>query len=364
MAAFARTARAALFVGDYPRAAADAARGCRVARAHGRLALVTQLSLVNAQAALWCGRLHEAAAAAAESRRSAADTGQSAWATLARVQEALVEGLRGDYPAAAAQVRRAQELPELGLDHYALAGWQRDLGLAALALGEHERALEHLRRIAEPGDPAYHFGLQYAVVGDLAEAASGAGRLPEVREQIEKLLRHGTGATTGLAIAARHARVLLAPDDQAEAELGAALAADLSAWPLARARLLLALGTWLRRRRQPVAAREPLRAARELFDSLGFRGWSARARRELEAVGEASGESRPATWTTLTPQEWQIAQLAAGGLTNREIGEQLLISRRTVGSHLYHLFPKLGVTARSQLAGALRAAEQDAAERW
>jgi hypothetical protein len=74
-----------------------------------------------------------AAAAAAESRRSAADTGQSAWATLARVQEALVEGLRGDYPAAAAQVRRAQEQPELGLDHYALAGWQRDLGLAALA---------------------------------------------------------------------------------------------------------------------------------------------------------------------------------------------------------------------------------------
>jgi DNA-binding CsgD family transcriptional regulator len=352
----AQVARAALFVGDYPQAARRAAAGCRAARGQGRLSLVTQLALVNAQAAMWCGNLDEAAAAAAESRWSAADTGQSAWATLARVQEALVEGLRGDYPAAAALVRRAQQQPELRMDHYALAGWQRDLGLAALALGDHERALEHLRRVVEPGDPAYHFGLRYAVVGDLAEAARGAGRLPEVRDLIEQLLRDMAASTPGLSIAARHARLMLAPDGHAEAELSAALAADLSAWPLARARLLLAHGAWLRRRRRPVAAREPLRAARELFDALGIVGWGARARAELEATGEPSEESRPAAWSTLTPQEWQIAQLAAAGLTNSEIGEQLLISRRTVGSHLYHLFPKLGVTARSQLADALSAA--------
>jgi DNA-binding CsgD family transcriptional regulator len=354
----AQMARAALFVGDYPQAGRHAAAGCRVARGQGRLSLVTQLALVNAQAALWCGNLDEAAAAAAESRRSAADTGQTAWATLARVQEALVEGLRGDYPAAAAQVRRAAGHPELPLDHHAMAAWQRDLGLAALALGEHQRAFEHLRRITEPGDPAYHFGLRYAAVGDLAEAARGAGRVPEVRDLIERLLRDMDGSTPGLSIAARHARLMLSPDGHAEAELSAALTADLSAWPLARARLLLAQGAWLRRRRRPVAAREPLRAARELFDTLGIAGWSASARRELAATGEASLESRPATWSTLTPQEWQIAQLAAAGMTNSEIGEQLLISRRTVGSHLYHLFPKLGVTARSQLANALGAAEQ------
>jgi DNA-binding CsgD family transcriptional regulator len=244
-----------------------------------------------------------------------------------------------------------------------MAGWQRDLGLAALALGEHELALEHLRRVVEPGDPAYHFGLRYAAVGDLAEAARGAGRLPDVRDLIEELLRDMSGSTPGLSIAARHARLILAPDGRAEAELSVALAADLSRWPLARARLLLAHGAWLRRRRRPVAAREPLRAARELFDTLGIVGWSARARAELEAAGEASQESRPAAWSTLTPQEWQIAQLAAAGLTNSEIGEQLLISRRTVGSHLYHLFPKLGVTARSQLADALSAAEPTAGHR-
>jgi DNA-binding CsgD family transcriptional regulator len=359
----AQAARAALFVGDYPQAAGRAAAGCRAARGQGRLSLVTQLALVNAQAAMWCGNLDEAAAAAAESRWSAADTGQSAWATLARVQEALIEGLRGGCPAAAELVRRAQEQPELRLDHYALAGWQRDLGLAALALGDHERALEHLRRVVEPGDPACHFGLRYAVVGDLAEAARGAGRLPEVRDLIDQLLRDMAPSTPGLSIAARHARLMLAPDGHAEAEFSAALAADLSAWPLARARLLLAHGAWLRRRRRPVAAREPLRAARELFDALGIAGWSARARAELEATGEASEESRPAAWSTLTPQEWQIAQLAAAGLTNSEIGEQLLISRRTVGSHLYHLFPKLGVTARSQLADALSAAEPTAGHR-
>jgi DNA-binding NarL/FixJ family response regulator len=112
-----------------------------------------------------------------------------------------------------------------------------------------------------------------------------------------------------------------------------------------------------------VAAREPLRAARDLFDTLGTVGWGARARAELAAAGEASEECRPAAWSTLTPQEWQIAQLAAAGLTNSEIGEQLLISRRTVGSHLYHLFPKLGVTARSQLADALSAAEPAAGHR-
>jgi len=58
-------------------------------------------------------------------------------------------------------------------------------------------------------------------------------------------------------------------------------------------------------------------------------------------------------WSTLTPQERQIATMAAAGLTNRQIGQQLFLSHRTVGSHLYHLFPKLGVTTRSKLAEAL-----------
>ena len=62
----------------------------------------------------------------------------------------------------------------------------------------------------------------------------------------------------------------------------------------------------------------------------------------------------PGAWAQLTPQELQIAQLAAEGLSNREIGERLYLSHRTVGSHLYRLFPKLGVTSRTQLRDALR----------
>jgi DNA-binding NarL/FixJ family response regulator len=55
----------------------------------------------------------------------------------------------------------------------------------------------------------------------------------------------------------------------------------------------------------------------------------------------------------MTPQELQIAEMAASGLSNREIGQRLYLSHRTVGSHLYRVFPKLGVTARSELRAAL-----------
>jgi DNA-binding NarL/FixJ family response regulator len=72
-----------------------------------------------------------------------------------------------------------------------------------------------------------------------------------------------------------------------------------------------------------------------------------RAHRELRASGETVRKRRAEAWDELTPQELQIAQLAADGLTNREIGERLYISHRTVGTHLYQLFPKLGVTSRT-----------------
>src|SRR3954466_2954685 len=80
---------------------------------------------------------------------------------------------------------------------------------------------------------------------------------------------------------------------------------------------------------------------------------AGRARRELRASGENVRRSAPGGWSQLSPQELQIAQLAAEGLSNRQIGEQLYLSHRTVESHLYRLFPKLGVTSRAQLRDAL-----------
>jgi DNA-binding CsgD family transcriptional regulator len=145
------------------------------------------------------------------------------------------------------------------------------------------------------------------------------------------------------------ARPLLAGDDDAEALFRAALRGRVAGWPAYRARLLLEFGCWLRRRRRVAESRHPLRSAREAFDALGMTPWAERARTELRASGEGSGPAATPVWTLMSPQELQIAQLAATGLSNREIGQKLFLSHRTVGSHLYRIFPKLGITARSQL---------------
>jgi DNA-binding NarL/FixJ family response regulator len=81
--------------------------------------------------------------------------------------------------------------------------------------------------------------------------------------------------------------------------------------------------------------------------------WAERARRELRASGESSRLRSRDALDELTPQELQIVQMAALGLSNREIAQRLYLSHRTVESHLYRVFPKLGVTSRAQLVGAL-----------
>ena len=97
----------------------------------------------------------------------------------------------------------------------------------------------------------------------------------------------------------------------------------------------------------------PLRAARDTFDGLGTVPWSERARQELRASGETSRRRVVEARDQLTPQELEIAQLAASGLTNPEIAQRLFVSPRTVSSHLYRIFPKLGISSRSQLSAAI-----------
>jgi len=101
-------------------------------------------------------------------------------------------------------------------------------------------------------------------------------------------------------------------------------------------------------------SRAPLRAARDTFDSLGATPWGELARQELRASGETSGRRAAEAHDRLTAQELQIAQMAAEGMTNREIGERLYLSHRTVSSHLHRIFPKLEVTSRSQLGAIVR----------
>ncbi|MGH3405155.1 MAG: helix-turn-helix transcriptional regulator [Streptosporangiaceae bacterium] len=132
-----------------------------------------------------------------------------------------------------------------------------------------------------------------------------------------------------------------------------AIDSGLAGWPCFRGRARLLYGRWLRRQRRVADSREPLRAARNGFDALGFADLAERARRELRASGESSRRRAPEAWDQLTPQELQIAKLAADGLSDREIGQQLYISHRTVGYYLHRIFPKLGITSRAQLHAAV-----------
>jgi DNA-binding CsgD family transcriptional regulator len=158
---------------------------------------------------------------------------------------------------------------------------------------------------------------------------------------------------TGIRLVVAYAQAVLADDALAEARFLAALDDDLAHWPLMRARLFLAYGTWLRRQRRSSEARAPLRRARDAFDAIGASPWAERANIELRAAGESSQRQRAGAVDQLTPQELQIAQLAAEGLSNRDIGQRLYLSHRTIGSHLYRIFPKLGVTSRAQLRAAI-----------
>jgi ATP/maltotriose-dependent transcriptional regulator MalT len=235
-----------------------------------------------------------------------------------------------------------------------LAQVQVARGWSALGQGRHADAYDQLRRLFDPGDSAYHRMLRCWALGDLAEAAAHSDHRDEARSvmgELEPVARQAR--SPWLHVGLLYARPLLAAEADAEALFRAALGTDLTRWPVYRARLQLAFGEWLRRQRRTAESRAPLRAARDAFDALGIGPWGERARQELRASGESSRRRTPDTLDELTAQELQIVQMAAAGLSNREIGQRLYLSHRTVESHLYRVFPKLGVTSRAQLPGVL-----------
>jgi DNA-binding CsgD family transcriptional regulator len=189
---------------------------------------------------------------------------------------------------------------------------------------------------------------------DLAESAARTNARDEARSLLADFDEVSTQTPSpALRIIIGYAKARLADDADAERLYQRAFEVDLRRWPYPRARLQLAFGEWLRRQRRVVESRVPLRAARDVFDALGATPWGERARVELRAAGETSHARAVNSLDELTAQELQIAQLASAGLSNREIGQRLYLSHRTVGSHLYRIFPKLGVTSRAQLRSAL-----------
>ena len=233
---------------------------------------------------------------------------------------------------------------------------QQVRGLTALGAGRFAEAYDALSAVTNATSHTDYFIERSGAIGYLAEAAMHSGRSSELRTLLSRLqpLTERTPAP-GLQVSMRYARAVAADGEDAEARFEAALRPELPRWPFAHARLQLAYGTWLRRHRRVAESRGQLRAARGTFDALGAGLWGEQARQELRAAGESSQRRAPNLLDLLTPQELQIARLAADGLSNREIGRQLYLSHRTVSSHLYRIFPKLGVTARAELRAALDA---------
>src|SRR5712691_6030657 len=323
-------------------------------RAQGRLGLLAQALVSQAWAAVHLSRKPLAVSAADEGSRLARETGQPRWAIAAQLALAAVAAEQGNHDAAEALAREAEAvlLPMGANPMLALVQFAR--GRGAVMQQRYAEGFEQLRRILDPSDPSYHRFVGAWGLADLVEATVHIGNNDAATaylSQLEALV----AATSGplLHAQAAYARPLVAADQTAETLYQVALEYDLAHWPGYRNRMLLWYGSWLRRQRRAAESRAPLRAARDGFDALGLSHLAEQARGELQAAGESSRRRTPDAWDQLTPQELQIARLAAAGLSNREIGQQLYISHRTVGAHLHRIFPKLGITSRSQLHGAI-----------
>jgi DNA-binding CsgD family transcriptional regulator len=155
-----------------------------------------------------------------------------------------------------------------------------------------------------------------------------------------------------LAQLTARARGLLADPASAGDQFARGLAEPAGdAWPFERAQLQQDYGEWLRRQRRINDAKPVLRAALETFRRLGAAPWARRAESELRACGVTAqaAPTRPAAFAGLTAQQREIVILAGQGLSNPEIADRLFLSPRTVASHLYRSYPKLGVAGRHQL---------------
>ncbi|MFE9328396.1 AAA family ATPase [Nocardia sp. NPDC052278] len=344
----------AVLVGTFDVAIAQSAASLPGLREQGRLHLLARALAAQAWAATQVADLMVALPAAEEAGRLAAETGQPFLLGIIRATQAKIAALRGRLAEAADLAAEAEQIAMPVAARNVLATAQHARALAALAAGDYPQALTRLLRMHDITDPSHQLALSCHTIIDLADAVSHSETpyaATTVLAQLEAAAK--TSTAPPLHDGLRLAKAVMAPPDEAGSRFHAALAADLTRRPFTRARTQLAYGEWLRRQRHTAESRQYLRAARDTFDALGTSPWSERARRELRATGERSNERQGATSDLLTPQELQIAQMAAQGLTNREIGKRLYISHRTVGAHLARTYTKLGVTSRVQLHSAL-----------
>jgi DNA-binding CsgD family transcriptional regulator len=323
-------------------------RGWRIALAHG--------SFMRAMALVRAGRIRDAVTDARlgfEFKRAHSPAPALLWALSALV-DALTEA--GEPEAADAALAAVDQLGDPPAGAYASPLLLQSR--ARLRLSRHRCDDAH-RDVQAAAERWRELGTQHPVIAswrvDAAEALCAlgdpteAGRLAD--EHLRLAERVGTPAPAAAGLRAR-ARVAEGTERIELLERAAALTAGSQA-RLEHTRALVDLGAALRRVNRRAEAREPLRRALDLGERHGMVLLARRARAELQAAG--ARPRRPALTgpDALTPTEHRVATLAAAGNSNRDIAQQLFVTRRTVETHLTHAFQKLDITNRDQLAACL-----------
>jgi DNA-binding CsgD family transcriptional regulator len=230
----------------------------------------------------------------------------------------------------------------IGIDHAYAA-----LAVLEIGAGRYDAALRAGRHVV--GHDSVVLGT--LALADVVEAAARCGELDVAERALDRLSERATASATPWAAGMlARAQALVATGAEADSLFRSALerlCGTTIATETARTQLLQ--GEWLRRARRRKEAREPLHDALDFFESIGASAFAGRTAAELAATGEHV-RSRSAPVDVLTPQEAQVARLAAAGQRNHEIAAQLYISTSTVEYHLRKIFVKLGVTSRTQLA--------------
>jgi DNA-binding CsgD family transcriptional regulator len=326
-------------------------------RRQGRTASLCQALMLLAWAALRRGRWSVAIPAADECVRLSQETRQSIPHLSGLAAQAMMAAVRGDETVVATLTAQAESLARTTGNAIGLALIQLARATAAAAANRPGEAYELLLDVCRPGNPAHQRMQACWSFGTLAEVAAQSGNSRRLIEETTGWAQVVVDSpAAGVNVSLRLARAMLSAADRTEEQFRHALDGDLHDWPFEQGRLLLAYGRWLRRDGRVIESRAHLRAARDVLDRIDAQPWSEQARRELRAAGESSDRAAPQSWDGLSPRELQIAQLAAQGLGNKEIGEKLYLSRRTVQNHLYRIFPKLKITSRAQLAAIVATA--------
>lgn len=263
-----------------------------------------------------------------------------AWLTLL----AALQG-RDDYDQRLAELEDVSSTHRLGvltipiqdLSHWAQA-------TRAANLSDFVGALDHLRHIRTPA-------ITRMVPMERITAAVRAGDRELATTWLADISAFAQATRWSWAVAAENfGHALVADDDAASDSFQLALAAKGPGLrPFDRARAELAYGEHLRRTRRRAEARPHLRAALNEFEQLGAEPFTTRATTELRASGETARKRDPSTALALTPMELQTAQLAAQGMSNKDIAAKLWISPRTVAFHLRNVFTKTGISSRGEI---------------